>query len=346
MSINKHKKKILLVGSLFVLGVLIFVVVLNKSDYRSILDQLDKITLPQIFWLILITFTILFFYSVNLRLIIRSFGPKVPVLKSAVLKLIGDSVSYVTPMMYIGGEFMIAYILKRDYKLPVTKGMAANVLEKMITLTITIFYLVVGVAIFLIKFTENIKILIPTIIIMAGSICFLIYFYKKTLRNSGMLYPLLRFLRLDKIKFIRNGKEAIERFDQHLHYFLKYHPRYFFYCLGLVFIGTVMTLLQYKLVLFFLGHTMSFIDLLMLRVIFMAAAAVPIPGGLGTQEAAQAGYFNLLGLGASTGVAFILVLRFLQLINISLGLTFLSFFGFKIFKPPEISDDNQINNNG
>lgn len=338
MSINKHKRKILLVGSLFALGILIFIFVLNKSDYRTVLDQLDRITLPQIFWLILITFTILFFYSANLRLIIRSFGPKVPALKGAVLKLIGDSVSYVTPMMYIGGEFMIAYILKRDYKLPVAKGMAANVLEKMITLTITIFYLVVGVTIFLIKFTEDIKILIPTIIVMAASISFLIYFYRKTLRNSGVLYPLLRLLRLNRIKFIRNGKEDIERFDQHLHFFLRYHPRYFLYSLGLVFIGTVITLLEYKLILFFLGHTMSLIDLLMLRVIFMAAAAVPIPGGLGTQEAAQAGYFNLLGLKPSTGVAFILVLRFLQLINVTLGLTFLSFFGFKLFKPPQVTN--------
>ena len=115
MSINKHKKKILLVGSLFTLGVLIFAFVLNKSDYRTVLKQLDRITLPQLFWLILITFTILFFYSANLRLLIRSFGPKVPALKGTVLKLIGDSVSYVTPVMYIGGEFMIAYILKRDY---------------------------------------------------------------------------------------------------------------------------------------------------------------------------------------------------------------------------------------
>lgn len=338
MSINKHKKKISLVVSLFVLGILIFIFVLNKSDYRNVLEQLDKITLPQIFWLILITFVILFFYSANLRLIIRSFGPKVPALKGAVLKLIGDSVSYVTPAMYIGGEFMISYILKRDYKLLVSKGMAANVLEKMITLTITILYLVVGVAIFLIKFAEDIKILIPTIIVMIGSVCFLIYFYRKSLRNSGVLYPLLKFLRLDKIKFIRNGKEDIERFDQHLHYFLAHHPRYFLYSLGLVFIGTVITLLEYKLILYFLGHTMSIVDLLMLRVIFMAAAAVPIPGGLGTQEAAQAGYFNLLGLGASTGVAFILVLRFLQLINIALGLTFLSFYGFKIFRPPQVTN--------
>lgn len=340
MSINKHKKKILLVGSLFALGVLIFIIVLNKSDYRTILDQLDRITLPQIFWLILITFTILFFYSANLRLIIRSYGPKVPTLKGAVLKLIGDSVSYVTPAMYIGGEFMIAYILKKDFRLPVAKGMAANVLEKMITLTVTIFYLVLGAILFLIKFTEDIKILIPTIIVMTASICFLIYFYRKTWKNSGALYTLLKLLRLNKIKFIRKGQVDIERFDQHLHYFLKYHPRFFLYSLGLVFIGTVITLFEYKLILFFLGHDMCLVNILMLRVIFMAASAVPIPGALGTQEAAQAGYFNLLGLGPSTGVAFILVLRFLQLINVTLGLTFLSFFGFKIFKPPQVINGN------
>ncbi|MFH1597671.1 MAG: lysylphosphatidylglycerol synthase transmembrane domain-containing protein [Patescibacteria group bacterium] len=339
MSLSKHKRKIVLATGLFVLGIIIFVIVLRNADVEEIITHLEKVSFLKVVGLVLLSIFIFCFYAFNLKTVLRSYGARINFVKVTILRLIGDSVSYVTPVMYIGGELMSAYILKKDHDLPFSKGMASIVLDKMISLTVTIFYLVVGIIIFIVYFVEDIKILIPTIIVLVASVGFLAFFYRKTWRNQGLLFSLLKVFGLHKIKFFSNSKENIDQFDYQLHYFFKYRRRYFFYALAIIFTATVVTIGEYKLILYFLGIDMSLLNIILLRVIFIASTAVPIPGGLGTVEAGQAGYFSLIGLGASTGVSFILIIRFLQLINVSVGLVMLSIYGFKIFKPPQLANN-------
>jgi uncharacterized protein (TIRG00374 family) len=87
-------------------------------------------------------------------------------------------------------------------------------------------------------------------------------------------------------------------------------------CFGLLFYG-----LQIYFILNAMGINLSFLTCLMLQSLITAFLFIPLsPSALGIGETGGALIFNLLGLGSSAGIAFLLLFRLNSLIIDSIGL--------------------------
>ena len=87
-----------------------------------------------------LAFVQLFVITYRWKLIIESQGDKVSYKKLLAPKFVGFTVSFLTPGMYVGGEPVRAYLLKKNTGIRFSKGLSSIIIDKILD-----FYLSVAV---------------------------------------------------------------------------------------------------------------------------------------------------------------------------------------------------------
>jgi uncharacterized membrane protein YbhN (UPF0104 family) len=112
-----------------------------------------------------------------------------------------------------------------------------------------------------------------------------------------------------------------------------FRPRniHFWRMIGLSFFEELIVLFRIFLLISFFGKRISFPFALSVSGFSYLATMVPIPASLGVQDALQAFAFNSLGLGASLGTAFTLIIRAVEIVVALVGIGLALRFGIKLF---------------
>lgn len=262
------------------------------------------------------------------RLILKAYGHNIRFSRLLVFKLAGWAVSYLTPSLFVGGEPVRAYMVKKEEKVPWSKALSSIIVDKALEGTIGSFVILLGIIFLFFRklLTGGIRIFLLVLIVFFIYVLF--RFYSKNLKGQGFMTSVLCFFRLDKLRIFRAWKERISDFDQSLSSLFRDHKKTFFLGLIISCLSCALTLLRYKAIVYFLGLDVSLYQIIIIYALTILVVVIPfIPGAFGTYESVQAFSFAILGFGAQTGVTCIFIMRVMDLILVGLGLVFLSYFG-------------------
>jgi len=315
-----------------VFGVSLFIFVLKRVGWSEIWAALNILSGWQ-FFLIIFILSLGFLLCVwRWKIILHSQGYfKIPLTVLLRSKIVGFTLSYLTPAIYFGGEPLRALMLKEENGLDWEANITSIIIDKVLELTINGLIILTGLIYILTYFT------LPSWLswLLIGILFFCLglayFFYSRTIKKRGFFTSIINFFNLYQIEKIKGIQSNLQTIEKYLANFFSHQPRYLMTGLGLSLVGRGLSIVGAWLIIHFLGVEIGLITLLVFMALLYAVFFIPIPGSLGSQEASQALVFTLFGLGAHTGIAWILILRVIHLIGVAIGLLVLTHFQIKIW---------------
>ena len=239
----------------------------------------------------------------------------------------GYSIIYLAPMVMFGGETFRIYFLKEKNSVPLEKGAASVIVDRVLDITTNLLIVVLGMGFFIFRIG-----LLPKnwTIFLGGSFLFwlagITFFYFKTFKKESMVWTFLRLIKIGE-----NDQKPF-RFEKEIFEYFRLKKAAFWKGLGLAFLEEIIIFLRTSLLVFFLMKKVDSLSILAIEGFTYLITMVPIPASLGTHEAIQAFAFNSLGYGAGTGATFTLILRGTELVFVFLGLIILYKIGLTLVK--------------
>ena len=334
------KKTILFVLSV-IFGIAMFISVLNYTGADELKQAFDSFSWPVIAVVVGLTFVQISIVIYRWKLILESQGDKVPFWKLLAPKFVGFTISFLTPGLYVGGEPVRAYLLKKNTGIRLSKGFSSIIIDKILDFTYPLPFLIWALIYAMVKYDISWEAIGVFVFILMVLIFLLGVFYVQTYRGKGFFSSLARWFRLDKFKKLDKFIEKGKHFEDLVITFFNHKQSLFIKGLILSFLGGLIVFVQFMIILNALGISANIVEILMMMVFMILAFLVPVPASIGSFEASQALVFVALGHPASIGVAFTLIIRMAELGKLAVGLTFLSSIGLKFVRNiPKIGNGN------
>ncbi len=336
------KKTLLFILSL-VVGITLFIGVLQYIGWDEVRKSFSTFSWSVIGAVIALGLLQMAVLIYRWQLILEAQGDRVPYRKLLAPKFVGYTISFLTPGLYVGGEPVRAYLLKKTTKVRLSHGMASIMVDKILDFTYPLPFLVAALIYAIFEYNISwgaVSIFVLALIVLIG---LLILFYIQTYRGKGFFSMLIRIFHLDKLKVIRKYLDKFLYFEKLIITFFNKKPKLFIEGLLLSLLGGVLVFVQFYVILYALGITAGLWQILVMMVFMILAFLVPIPASLGSLETGQAIVFSALKYTPSLGIAFSLVLRVVELVKVGIGLMFLSNIGLRFLK--DITNNNHDESN-
>jgi uncharacterized protein (TIRG00374 family) len=324
-------KKVLVILSV-ILGFILLGLVISSVDLSSVFQTLQLFSFSK--FLLLLGFYLLL-YIISLArwgMTINAFGKTIPFFKLLSYRLSEWALGYVTPFSRLGGEPMMAYLMKKESKLKFRKGISVILINKVFDFAAGLILACIGLIVLILSYWDELTgktifLLIAAVVILAG----IIYqFYSKTIKKEGFFTTLIEpFKKIIPHRKLHNNIKIVENV---LINFFKSNRNKLIILAIISFIFQVLMLVEYKLIGTFLGMNLSFVQVLIINLFLVLSFIIPTPGSIGGMEGAMAFIFGLMGLGASRGFAFSLALRSVEITITVIGLCFAYYYSVKSVK--------------
>lgn len=324
------------IGLLFVIA-LVFIV-----GPKSILEMIDRVSFLDFLILFFLSYIALFFSALSFNNALNVYDAKIDLKNLINIKLIGYSANYIAPSGifagFIGGDAIMALILKKrsglEFKMGFSAGLAAKVIEFAMFLLFIYLGLILGFRYFYLP--PEIWYFLLAAAIFIGVITF--GFLVNPIIDNRFFTKILRYLTRFKIlnALIFKILKHINNFEKELHLFYVKGKKYLFLSLFLSFIETAILIFQIWLLVHYLGVNMGFSKTMLVFSVSMLVFALPLaPGSAGTYELSQVGLFDILGLGSDVGLTFSLIMRAINLTMVAIAFFIVPHYGLNLFKKPE-----------
>lgn len=338
-------KKFLFYGLTLLAGVIIFVFVINDVGTKEIAKTIAAFSYWKWLAVLFVGLVSFFIGVIRWRYIIKVLTGKSISLKLATYaRTIGWTIAYITPIAYIGGEPHKVYLLKQEGGINWEPAGASVIIDEVLDLSMALLFLVAGTIFLFLKFSVP-KILM---LILGGAVatCLILWliFWRQTKNNKGFFSFFIQLFYLDKIKWVNGVQEKIKIAETQTSNFFRNHKQAFLASLGLAFLERLILIINYWLIVEFLGNHIDIFQIMGITALTVAVYFLPLPASLGGQEASQAIIFKLFSLGSSTGLVFSLIIRILSLAGVMIGLIFLLNFEFKIIRQKMSKFGNRLLN--
>jgi uncharacterized protein (TIRG00374 family) len=314
-------KKKLIVFGLVVLGLGIFAGVLGNAGWGDIWAILSQMTLGK--FLIFLALTQVSYALFNLRwqIILKTHGHDISFAKLWLYRATGYGISYITPTQ-VGGEPVRIYLLNENHGIRLREATASVLFDKL--LEMSSFLVFVGSGILVASFTNLVpnSSLYSVSLLIGGFVLLGVYIFKKLLDGSGFLTTIFKTLRLEKFKKLQRFEEKIHNTEKLIMDFLSHteHRKTTLPLLAVIsLLAWSFTIAEYYLLARFLGIGLTVFQSFLVSTVPLMAYLVPVPGGLGVLEGAQAGMFGLLGYAASSAFAVVVMVRTKEIFFSSIG---------------------------
>ena len=322
------KKKTIFIITL-IIGILITYFIYSNIDLFSLLQYLLMVLSYKLLLYVFITFLIHLTLTYKWHLILKSMKYKIPLYNLFFYRLVGYSISYITPSAHIGGEPVRAMLLQR-HKVEFSKGLSSIVIDKSIEITFNIFFGIIGLIILIFNFTlpSNSILIIYSLVIVL--IFFLVFYYRM---SKGLAFITLIF-KIIKIKY--KYKKKIREFEKNVSDFFRFHRDVLYKLLIISSLWWILMFFEYTILLNLLNIDTNFVNVFLVIIGVGIAYTIPLPAALGVLEAFQISIFRLIKLNAAYAVVLSIVIRLKDFFWTIIGLSLLSYYEVKI----KIFDEN------
>ncbi len=272
-------------------------------------------------------------------------GQNPPLLKTFFSKIICYGFSYVTPVVFFGGEPFRYAVFKEESSIPSGLIISSIIVDKIIFFVVNALSFVMGLAIFLIYAPILLKTKIIILLSLALGVLlalFLLKKLKKIIKEKGFVRWLVDKFYLSKFRKIRHNYLKISEIENEAVKLLKSKKtvsNVFLLCI----IELCFVLTAYWLIIYWLGHLAGIEKVLAVNGMIGLSYVVPLPAALGSLEMGQSFLFNVFQLSSDSGIVFSLIVRGLNLIIVFMGGLLFVWFQVKLIKRKILNFFKEIN---
>jgi uncharacterized protein (TIRG00374 family) len=296
----------------------LFVYLIVKTGPREILRALGRLSLWEIAALMGLRFLYWLIRAVNWRALLVAAGERVPFGSILGARVAGYSVSYLTPAGNIGGETVRIFVLDCVGR---NKALATVVVDKTIEFLAGLATVALSVVFLITEFALPRRQRISLFAAIAGLLLLLIFLILK--QRQGLFTWALDTLRKIKIRipFFETRRDKILETDAHISDFYSRNPTLFLALFASYFTQAWLWALEIYLTFRFLGGTTpTFFKCFLIVTLGSFYSFLPVPGSMGVYELTYVSLFALLRIEMSSGMAVILIRRFVGLIWAGIGI--------------------------
>ncbi|MEX0877301.1 MAG: lysylphosphatidylglycerol synthase transmembrane domain-containing protein [Candidatus Spechtbacterales bacterium] len=311
---------ILLVLGAFLVGILVV-----KLDTKELWNTLTGFSPAGFALVVALTFLGIVVANWRAYIILKSQCPDVKFLKLLTIWLAGHPVNYLTPFVYLGGEGIKAYLMKKKMDIPLDKATSTLVFDRILEISASLIMIGVSIGVFIsyagpAGITKTIMSVAVSVLSIAALV---MLFYFQVFRNKKLLAPAIIRFGVDSTRagkfFIKSEQEVVDFFTVNRAVFWKGW--------GISILKQAVLISRHIALFYFLGKAIGIVPVIVSLGALYAGLAVPIPASLGIQEAFQGISFSAVGLAAGEGVALSFVLRGADILLASVGIAILLRFG-------------------
>jgi len=323
-------KKYLIIFVAFLVGLVGLIIIYSKVGVGDTLIQLQRLHFWQLGIVVGTSIAMISLTICRWGLILTDLNQKKLSWKSIIKARLGDfAFSYLTPIMYFGGEWVRAYVINKERDVAINLGLTSVFLDRIAEFVSACLFIFAGAVLLVAtrSFVWGILMLIIAIIIFLG-----LYLAVVLIGFDRILSFLVNFLHLNKIPYHSEnvGQTTLgERFvflgSQVDSYFRKSRFKFIFSVFA-SFLVLVIWLWQTKLIVGFLGFHLPWSKIFIIKIFITISMFMPIPANLGSYEGAHLLAFKLFGIPPDSAMALSVINRALDLIWITSGTILISRF--------------------
>ncbi|OGZ57494.1 MAG: hypothetical protein A3F94_00670 [Candidatus Spechtbacteria bacterium RIFCSPLOWO2_12_FULL_38_22] len=309
------------------IGVFLILGLFFKISPFQIWQSILRFDLREFVVLLTLTFVAILIAVWRGKLILKSQGEDIKFWNLFFVGTAGVAFSYLTPLVYVGGEGVKGYLLNKQFNITWPKVAVYLTIDKLFEMTASFLVISAAVIAFVhrLGFPGLTKVML-TVVGLTGVIFVLFaIFYLVLFQKKRVFTKILQTIRLDKTKvgrgLIKAEGDILEFFDANSSYMWK---AWFLSLLRQIF-----QVSRHILILFYLGKGLHFSASLMSLGGLYLGYSLPIPGALGVQEAFQSILFAIFGWGAEQGLAVSFILRGIDMFTVTVGVMVLFRYGIK-----------------
>ncbi len=328
-------KKILIFIITFVIGLISLWWATSQVGFHEVGQAFAHFPTRGLFWVFLITFLIVLVNIFRLRFIMKKISCSLPFWKVGEIWLSGFTISFLTPISLLGGEFYMMYAIRKIFSIPWSKSIAAVFINRILDAVLFLTFLFLGMFIF---FSSTTSLISKKILALGGGmivllVSFLALFFLKSSRKESVLAWFIKLFGFKKEKFENSmGGEVLFRSEKRIFDFLTENKKDFIKGLGLSLIKYSLIFLRVMVILYFFGFGFNIVNSASVYGFFNFCSIIPLPALLGSLEIVEGGVFKALGMGANFGIAFAFLIRGVELILVFIGLILILRFSVKVIK--------------
>ena len=329
---------------LFITGAVFTVVLAIKIDFDQVLSAVFGINPFGFLALLLLTFAGVLATNLRGQVILRSQGVELPFWRLLGVWLAGNVLSYMTPLVYLGGEGIKGYLLNKKFGVPINKTASFILIDKIVDLTSFLFMIIMGAAVFVYYIGPSHLTRSVAWSVSVMGVVFLIFasFYVLVFQNKKFMSRILEILFLDKTRL----GYFIQKTEDDVIDFFNMRSKFMWQSFASSMLTQVLFLSRHILLIYLLGRGIQVSASLMSLGALYMGFITPIPGAIGVQEGIQSIIFSSLGWGGQQGLALSLVIRTFDIIVVSLGALILLRQGISLMASGALYMINTSQNNG
>ena len=321
-------KKFLLFWVTLFIGIGLFVWVLENVGWQEVRKILFNFSG---FNGLIVLFLTILIWLVGLwkwKFVLNSEGCNYPLVGLLQIAFASNAMTYLlTPTAILGGEGFRIYVLRKKFSAPWDKNLAAIIIEKLLSASIALIFLILGLFSFLFL-NQNISrnLAIISAVIIGGLVVGLVTFYFKCFKKESIFKLIYRFFG----KKIKNGT-ITEGVEKEIYNFFEFNKKIMWQGMAIAFLRYFLIFVRCWILIFFLKKESSILIALAIMFFLYLAYSFPLPAGIGALDTAQAFAFGVFNFGPAAGVTFSFILRGAEIMISLVGIIFLIKLGIEIF---------------
>jgi uncharacterized protein (TIRG00374 family) len=295
---------------------------LKDIRFRELFTILERLTFLQICALLVMNLLFIMILTLRWAVILQGLGAPVGLSQLLSYRLAGYAVSYLTPGPQFGGEPLQMYLAKKQSDLGYDVGSASILLDKTFELLGNFAFLgLASLAFFPLGLLSSsglgLAISLPSLLIaLPAAYLTAVFFGIRPLSWCLSRLPAGLLAR----RQIRRAKALIRSSETRILTYCRRRGRTLLQILLFFLLVWTIGLAEMRLVLHFLRIPVTLRQTLLVLAGGKFAFLLPLPGALGALELTYVGVFELLDLGAQTGMSLVLYMRARDLLFAAAGL--------------------------
>ncbi|GAH98519.1 unnamed protein product, partial [marine sediment metagenome] len=194
-------KKVLVFLFSFVIGLGLFFLVVERVGWEEIKETLFAFSGWKGIAILGITLLIWLVGIWKYKFVYKSQGYNFSVWSLGEILFASFTIAYLFPTTYFGGEVFKFYAIKKKFSLPWKKNLTAIAIEKLVSLSILLLFLVVGAVSFLLLSNSLLKNFGIMVLVLIGGLAIgLTIFYFKSFKKESILKWFFRFFGIENKK--------------------------------------------------------------------------------------------------------------------------------------------------
>jgi glycosyltransferase 2 family protein len=296
---------------------------LRDLPFKDILDSVSNLSMLQwIYWATL-NLLIIFVFVWRWMALTKGLDLNLNFLKLLCLRQAGQSVSFITPGPQFGGEPLQIYLLWKKFQISPGDSFLAIALDRFFELWVNFAVLLLGI-LFLAFSGSGLANWISVALIIAFAMLLLCCLAWYVIKRNASIVKLISTIGLKWL-----GSKRLSNINFHWNQITNSLQKLLskkitlLVALLLSISGWLLTFVELYLVLSFFNIYLSTSDFILLLVAMRLAFLLPLPGGIGTLEASVLWVFGAIALPETAAASLLALIRFRDIIVLSLGLIFL-----------------------